>query len=629
MCGIVGFIDYTFKSNITDLKSMLNTLNHRGPDDRGTECYELKSTLIGFAQSRLSIIDLSVKGHQPMHFGNYSIIYNGEVYNYKEIKKELENLGRQFFSNSDTEVVLQAFIQWGEKCIDKFVGMFVFLILNKETEELIIFRDRAGVKPLYYYKDNFGFLFASELKAFHAHPFFKKELNIESVQTFFNLGYIPAPNSIFKNCFKLKPGHYLKINLKTKESFVKKYWDLSDYYLLPKTELNYFEAKEKLSELLESACDYRMISDVPVGLFLSGGYDSSGVCAIIQKKQNKKIKTFTIGFHEGDNEAHHAKKIAQKLGTEHHEYYCSSNDAKELIMELPYHYDEPHGDISNIPTMLVSKFASQFVKVVISADGGDEIFGGYDSYKLIHNTSILLSKIPNSLKPAIKKIFDNPFSHIINDSLKYKLQILTQSLNQNKNIQSLNLYRSIHNLPSYYNKKIFSQEIKSQITDIDINPALFDNDFDIAMLIDYKNSLPSLLEKVDRASMKYSVEGREPLIDHRLAEFAAQLPSAYKINGTNTKIIYKDIVNSYLGKELMERPKIGFDLPIHSWLRNDLISMFNECCSKDQLLASNIFNVEFIENQILHYKNNKLHFSPFIWRLLTFQMWYQKWMIKI
>lgn len=626
MCGIVGFIDYSFSSNNQDLKNMLDTLSHRGPDDEGFECYKLNSSLVGFAQARLSIIDLSEKGHQPMHFNNSSIIFNGEIYNYNEIKEELLLLGHNFVSTTDTEVILHAYNQWGEKCVDKFVGMFVIAILNRESEELIIYRDRAGVKPLFLYKSELGVLFASELKAFHGHPIFNKELDISSVQTFFSLGYIPAPYSIFKNCFKLKPGHYLKFNLKSKTTTEIKYWDLLDYYLLPKLNISYSEAKRKVLELLESACNYRMISDVPVGIFLSGGYDSSGVCAILQKNQSEKIKTFTIGFHEGNNEAHHATKIAQKLGTEHYEYYCTSNDAKNLIYDLPLYYDEPNGDISNIPTMLVSKFASQFVKVVISADGGDEIFGGYNSYKLIKNTSKLLNIIPNSLKPIIKQQFDKPFTHLINDSTRYKLQVLTQSLNKDKNIQSLGLYKSIHNLPSYYNNNIFNQEAQSQITDIDINPSLFDNDIDIAMFIDYKNSLPSLLEKVDRATMKYSIEGREPLIDHRLAEFTAQMPIEFKNNGIESKIIFKDIVNDLIGKELMERPKTGFDLPIHTWLRNDLKELFYDNCSMEQISKSNIFNLQFIEKQLSKYNTNNLHYSPFIWRLFTFQMWYNKWM---
>lgn len=626
MCGIVGFVDFTFKSNEVDLKSMVNALRHRGPDDEGYECFNLKSSLVGFAQTRLSIIDLSERGHQPMYYNNYVIIFNGEIYNYQEIKKELLLLGHIFISTTDTEVVLHAYTEWGEKCVDKFIGMFVIAILNKENEEITIFRDRAGVKPLFLYKNESGFLFASELKSFHEHPIFAKELDISSVQTFFSLGYIPAPYSIFKNCFKLKPGHYFKLNLKSKNIEELKYWDLQDYYLLPKLNITYSEAKKQLLELLESACNYRMISDVPVGIFLSGGYDSSGVCAILQKNKKEKLKTFTIGFHEGTNEAITAKKIAEKIGTNHHEYYCTADDARELIKDLPYYYDEPNADISNIPTMLVSKFASQYVKVVISADGGDEIFGGYNSYKLIHNTNKLLNKIPSVLKPFIKKQFDRPFIHIINNNMRYKLQYITQSLSNIKNIQSLNLYKTLHLIPSYYKNQIFNQEIQSQKTFLDIDPTGFNNDIDIAMLIDYKNSLPSLLEKVDRATMKYSIEGRDPLIDHRLVEFLAQLPIEFKNDGVNSKIIFKDIVNDYLGKELMERPKTGFDLPIHTWLKNDLKDLFNENCSIEQLKKLNIFNIDFIEQQLKDYQNNKLHYSPFIWRLFTFQMWYNKWM---
>ncbi len=309
MCGIAGFCDFTKKSNKHILEKMTDVLHHRGPDDSGYSFYETKDAHVGLGHRRLSILDLSIHGHQPMDFEELEIVYNGEVYNFKEIRAELEKLDYSFESDSDTEVILKAYSEWGIKAVDRFNGMFAIAIYDKEKEKLTLIRDRTGIKPLYFYEKDGLFLFSSELKSFHEHIGFKKEVDFDALAQFFHYGYIPQPYSIFKNTQKLLAGHYLELDLKSQKTSLKKYWDVKDFYNLPKKKIDYNDAMDEVEELLISSFKYRMVSDVPVGVFLSGGYDSSAVAAILQKNSTQKIKTFTIGFHEeGYNEAHHAKK---------------------------------------------------------------------------------------------------------------------------------------------------------------------------------------------------------------------------------------------------------------------------------------------------------------------------------
>jgi len=384
MCGVVGFIDFKKKTDEEILKKMTDVIHHRGPDDSGY-CYMMKSmAAVGFGHRRLSILDLSKHGHQPMSFDVLTIVYNGEVYNFQEIKKELESDGMSFDSNSDTEVILKSFSKWGVKAVDKFVGMFAFSIFDQSTNKCYIFRDRSGVKPLYYYKKDGLFLFGSELKSFHEHPNFKKEINFDALAQFLQYGYILQPNSIFKDTYKLKAGHYLEISLDKNRIEEKKYWDVYDFYTKPKLDIGENETIRECENILKKAFNYRMVSDVPVGIFLSGGYDSSIVTALIQANSSSKINTFTIGFHEkGYDEAPYAKKVADYLGTNHTEYYCTQDDAKDILPKLVDIYDEPFGDNSTIPTILVSQLAKKDVSVALSADGGDEIFAGYSKHETI------------------------------------------------------------------------------------------------------------------------------------------------------------------------------------------------------------------------------------------------------
>jgi len=574
MCGIAGFCDFSKKSDKQTLINMTDVLHHRGPDDSGYSFYENEFSHIGLGHRRLSILDLSAHGHQPMIHQHLEIIFNGEVYNFAEIAKELESFGYIFESNSDTEVILKAFHHWGIKAVDKFIGMFAIVIYDKEVQKLIFIRDRAGVKPLnYYFKDGL-FLFSSELKSFHEHPNFEKEINVDALALFFQYSYILEPHTIFRHTYKLPAGHYAELNIQNAELKIHKYWDVIDSYNKPKLDISFEEAKAQTEKLLKSACEYRMVSDVPVGMFLSGGYDSSAVTAILQKDRTEKLKTFSIGFNEEKyNEAQYAKKVAEYLGTEHTEYYCTQKDAQELLPLMSQIWDEPFGDSSNIPTTLVSRLARKSVTVSLSADGGDEIFGGYDKYTLSLKYQKMFSKIPfrsaiGSMMEAIEPKYLIGLNKTYNFGNRYeKLKILLKAKNEQEIMNGVGYYFN----PSEVDKLLGTTSKLSTSFD-DVTRLMPHNDcIDKMMAIDYKTyQLDDILTKVDRATMSVSLEGREPLLDHRIIEFVATLPSSFKIKDGNKKYILKSIVHDYIPKELMDRPKMGFSIPLNEWFGDEL-----------------------------------------------------------
>jgi len=629
MCGITGFIDFKKNTSATLLSKMVKTLLHRGPDDFGTEIYMSDHASVGFGQTRLSILDLSPAGHQPMHYKNLSIVYNGEVYNFLEIKKELRGLGHRFKSSSDTEMILHAFEEWGVECVEKFIGMFVFVIYDKEQCKIFAFRDRAGVKPFYYYDRNGVFLFGSELKALLKHPSFERRIDNRALKTYFDYGYIPTPYCIFEDTHKLEPGSYLIYDIENNSIQINSYWKADDYYRLPKFNITYQEAKEELHDLLKSAFQYRMVADVPVGVFLSGGYDSTAVAAILQNGLTSKLKTFTIGFEEGNNEAPYARNTAKYLGTDHHEYTCTTKEAQEIIPFISYYYDEPFADSSAIPTMMVSQFARKYVTVALSADAGDELFAGYGSYPDLISKLRWMNQIPDSIKNHSANLF-SVFSSLVpisNSSLKHKLDGLSKALNQDKYQQAADLHRLVNSLPEVYSSRLFSIGTVKYQTKFNLNPTGFHSEVEIALAIDYQSYLQNdILTKVDRATMSVSLEGRDPLVDHRLLEFAARLPLSYKYDGRSTKRILKDIVHEYIPREMMDRPKSGFSLPIYKWLRGELSYLIDENLNQKELSASGLFNVPFLLEQVELFRKKELHYSPFIWKLLMFQMWYKRWL---
>lgn len=632
MCGISGFCDFSKKSGIDVLKKMTDALIHRGPDDAGYEVYETNNAFIGLAQRRLSILDLSSAGHQPMHFEHLSVIFNGEIYNFKETRKELEEKGYTFKSWSDTEVILKGYDCWGDAVVNKFVGMFVYIIFDRKKNEVTICRDRAGVKPLYYYWNGEVFLFASELKSFHQHPMFEKEIDVNSLSLFLQYSYIPAPYTIFKKVNKLMPGHFLKLSIDKRSFAETKYWDVIDFYNKPRLNISEQDAIDEVEKLMISSYEYRMVADVPVGLFLSGGYDSSSVAAVLQSRRTEKIKSFTIGYKEAAfNEAHDAKRIAEHLGTDHNEWYVTASDAADIFHHLPEIYDEPFADNSVVPTALVSKLAAQQVKVCLSGDGGDEIFGGYNKF----NQSIKYTKeIPVFLQSALSGVMNqiNPdkipyFNRKYNFSTRYKKM---QKIWEKKTPLSAMKYISQYILEEEANVLIKPQHGQYK-TSFDIGPSL-SKDLDCLnkmLAIDYKTFLvDNNLVKVDRATMHVSLEGREPMLDHRLIEFTAQLPADLKIRNKTNKYILKKIVHKYIPEEIMNRPKMPFIAPLQVWFRDELKEKMQYYLSEQKLKETGMLNAKPVTKLCSDYLSGKKVNYQKIWNMLVFQLWYEKWMSK-
>jgi len=619
MCGITGFVDWNKNSDARILTKMNDALVHRGPDGFGTEIFESVHGQVGFGHRRLAIIDLSENGKQPMFSEDrrYCIILNGEIYNFKEIRETLINDGDEFFSGSDTEVVLKAYRRWGLKAVDRFIGMFVFVIYDQIENSIIIFRDRAGVKPLYYYKDKDLFLFASELKSFHQHPGFIKRINQDAVALFFRHGYIDSPHCIFDKCFKLQPGHFLKLTIENRKFEIQKYWDCFDYYNLEKFDITYTEATKELESLLHSAFHYRMVSDVPVGVFLSSGYDSSTVAAILS--QSQKINTYTIGFDESRyDESKNAAAIASHLNTNHHTLYAVEDNIGKIIEELVYYYDEPFGDSSAIPSCLVSQLAKENVTVALSADGGDELFAGYPKHYQHFNLYYYFSKIPNFVRIPFRMLSrfskfkhrENLFnSKTTNDVLKSKLETIVFTNNELCEMLTYD-----YNLP----KTSFDT-----FNDLNENVGFLDK----LLAVDYKTYLENdILVKMDRATMSASLEGREPFLDHRILEFAARLPESYKYEKEISKKILKDINKNYIPTNLMNSSKMGFGGPLTKWLNSVMYDDLKRLMSSESF-PSHILNHAYLNNLVFYdfFNGSKKVWWYKVYQIYVFLKWHEKW----
>ena len=553
MCRIAGLLDFSDLFKTEDLQSTLiqmrDSLSYGGPDSSGY--FKDDDIQLHLGHRRLSIIDLSTAGEQPMFYKNFVIVFNGEIYNYKEIAAELIDLGHELKSNSDTEVILHAFEAWGKEAVNRFRGMFAFAIWDRSTKKLLLCRDRLGVKPLYWYWKEDVFIFASELKAFHRYQNFDKTIDQEAVSLYLQQGYIPAPHSIYKYAKKLEAGSFLEIDA-DKNIAISKYWDIEEIYL--KSEKNNRSESElivELENLLIESFQLRMVADVPVGMFLSGGVDSTLVAAILQKNAPSKIKTFTIGFEDKEyNEANHARNVAKFLGTDHHELICTMKDFEEVIPLLPEIYDEPFSDDSCIPTYLLSKMTSDEVKVSLSADGGDELFGGYTKYEIAKNFYPRIKTIPRPFRILASKISSNVDPYWLEKNAAY--------------LPILNRYKNISNKFPKFRNAILSKDLvdffnrsSTQIDKVELSKLLsnnktrFETDIEVESdriisflgMIDVKTYLEGdILTKVDRATMQVALEGREPFLDHKLVEFAMSLPDHYKIKGNSTKYLLKEIL---------------------------------------------------------------------------------------
>jgi asparagine synthase (glutamine-hydrolysing) len=633
MCGIAGFIDFKMQSSEEILAEMACAVSHRGPDGQGVYFKETGQAAIGLGHRRLSIIDLSTAANQPMHYDGLHIIFNGEIYNYEEIRNELLQKGHTFSTHSDTEVILHSWREWSIDAIHKWHGMFAIALWDEKLDEFICIRDRAGVKPLHYYWHDELFIFGSELKSFTQHPYFNKEINPNAVASFLQYACISSPHSIYKNTYKLLPGHLLRFNLSTKQYGVSQYWNVYDYYNKPKLTIGLNDAIDETEKILEKAFQYRMVADVPVGVFLSGGFDSSCVTALLQKNSTEKIKTFTIGTTDDKlNEAPYAKEIARHLGTDHTEYYCTPEEALEIIPELPHYYDEPFADSSAIPTILVSRLAREKVTVALSADAGDEVFAGYNRYDYISRYGKKLSSIPKPVRRAAVAAMESISSERIpylrnkrNFHSRYdKLKNLLSDPSPSELLKNLNQVFTTKDLQALFNEPIIelitahsSQELKTGYND----------SLAYMMAIDYQTYMvDDILQKVDRATMSVSLEGREPFLDQDIIEWAAQLPSDYKYHNGQKKYILKQIVHKYIPRQMMERPKMGFGIPIEAWLGNELKDLVQEYLSEKSLEKHGLFNIREVQKILAAFFNGRKEKHLKIWYLLMFQMWYQKWM---
>lgn len=630
MCGLTGFWDFSTRYSSDQLSdianSMLAAIMHRGPDDHNIWLDPKHGIAIGHC--RLAVVDLTETGKQPMQSssGRFVISYNGEVYNAPLIKKELIKLGHAFKGTSDTEVIVQAFEEWGIlAATQKFIGMFALVVWDQKLAQLHLLRDRLGVKPLYFGLIANNFFFASELKSLLVHPLFKGEINKTALSKFMQFNYVPAPYSIFEHIFKLEPATILTIN---KQQQINKvlYWDLANISSSPKSINSQEQLVANLHSLLQDSVQMRMLADVPLGAFLSGGVDSSLVVALMQELSNSQVKTFTIGFNETSyNEANFARQVANHLGTNHQELILEPKQAIDLIYQLPHIYDEPFADSSQIPTLLVAKLAREKVTVVLSGDGGDELFAGYNRYYLWNN---IFSKISWLAKPI---------RHLIANSI-YKISLNNwQLINKIIKINNLGdrMYKLANILPfdtaeDFYIKVIsfwldqnplLHPEINNKYNNIKLSS--FINFIESMQFLDQTNYLPDdILVKVDRATMAHSLEAREPLLDHRLVEFAWQLPMNYKIRGTQQKWILKQILAKYLPKQLIDRPKMGFGVPIDLWLRADLKDWAATLLDPKKLDQQGLFNSNVVNYKLQQHLSGCRNHQYDLWGILMFQAWY-------
>jgi asparagine synthase (glutamine-hydrolysing) len=636
MCGFAGFFGYgsippSDWPNVLEI--MGRTIAHRGPDDVGA--WTDADSGIGVVHRRLSIVDLSPTGHQPMASvsGRFVIVFNGEIYNHLDLRAELEKGGVDGTVNvvwrghSDTETLLACIERWGIKAaLKKTIGMFAFALWDREARKLTLARDRLGEKPLYYGWQDGVFLFGSELKALRAHPSFKSQIERGALSLFLRHSYIPEPYTIYTAIHKLSPGCFIEVKLEHARELgqPEPYWSMED--AIASGRENPFagderEATDRLDALLKDAVRGQMMADVPLGAFLSGGIDSSTVVALIQAQSARPVKTFTIGFDETKyNEAEHAKRIAKHLGTEHTELYVTHAQALRVIPRLPALYDEPFADNSQIPTFLLSELTSRQVTVSLSGDGGDELFGGYGRYS---KTSLWRSRIPSNLS-LLNKAFGHAASLVGGfDSRRSELWKKFQCMLESETNAEFYLPVVSHWLqPDLL--VIDGHEPVTVFTDPKraIHTSNFMHDM---MALDTVTYLPGqILVKVDRAAMGVSLETRVPMLDHRVVEFAWRLPIEMKVRGGQDKWILRQVLNRYVPEELIDRPKMGFGVPIDAWLRGPLREWAEALIDESRLLREGFFNPKLIRQKWTENLSGQRNWQYHLWNVLMFQAWIEE-----
>jgi asparagine synthase (glutamine-hydrolysing) len=628
MCGIYGYISQKAAIDPAVLNRMGRSLKHRGPDDEGEIILDCSDVSVGLGHKRLSIIDLSPAGKQPMTNEDETlwITFNGEIYNYREIRKELEAKGHKFHSHSDTEVIVHLYEELGTECLGRLNGMFAFALWDSKSKSLFLARDRAGKKPLHYCVAGGDLLFASEIKSLLQHPAVSREIDLKSLNKYLAYEYVPAPNSIFKAIKKVEPGHYLLFRNATLVSC--QYWDvpIEDYPISDRTEAQYID---ELKELLERAVSARLVADVPVGLFVSGGLDS-GLVAALARKAKETIECFSIGFEEASfDESRYAQQVARSLGIKHNLKVFRAREMLHMVERLPEILDEPLADPSILPLFLLSQFASGHMKVVLSGDGGDELFAGYQTYQA-HKLVTFYDALPRFVKESIKGLaFRLPVSHRYL-SLDFKAKQFLKGVGVSsevrfflwrgafsnaerqgllcpairRELQNENAYEEIYR---YVRKSGLTKELE-RILYLSMKLYLQDNN----------------LVTVDRASMANGLEVRSPLLDRDVVDFVCRLPMEYKLNGLKTKYILKKIAEEFLPRNIVYRKKRGFGVPLATWLTGELKEFMLDYLGQERLERQGLFYYPYVKRLIDEQLNRNKDNRELLWTLLVFQIWYER-----
>ena len=638
MCGIAGFLDPKRRSGDNELKalatSMAAALRHRGPDAQGAWVDAEAGVALGHA--RLSIIDLSPAGAQPMQSANgrFVISYNGEVYNAGELRAELERAGHQFRGHSDTEVLVEGFAEWGVGAtVERLIGMFAFAVFDRKERVLTLARDRLGIKPLYWGRVDGRVVFASELKAIAALPDFAPAIDRQSLASYLCTGYVPAPASIYRGIEKLEPGSLLEIR-DDGETRAERYWSLLDVAARGQAaplDIDDEDACERLEKLLTDAVTRRMVADVPLGVFLSGGIDSSTVTALMQANSAAPVKSFSIGFHETDyNEATHAKAVAAHLGTDHTELYVTAEEAQGVVPRLPEIYDEPFADVSQIPTFLVSEMTRKHVTVALSGDGGDELFAGYNRYGQGLRVARALRFLPRPVAAGLSRAigampptaWDRVFGVVPAGMRPRLVGEKLQKLSAVLDADAGDYYRT---LIAPWAQAWSLVEGAGKPEQPAISAAVRSRFADELSWMQYADSVTYLpddiLTKVDRASMAVSLEARVPLLDHRVVGFAWQLPEHFKIRGGQGKWLLRQLLYKYVPKKLVERPKMGFGVPIGAWLRGPLKDWAADLLDPGAMSRAGLLDPAPIQEKWAEHLSGRRNWQHFLWNVLMFEAW--------
>ncbi len=647
MCGLAGFVDFSQRTSSADLRfialQMASAIKHRGPDDEGV----WTDSAIGLALShrRLAILDLSPEGHQPMQSASsrYVLVFNGEIYNFAFLRKELETFGHGFHGHSDTEVMLAAFEQWGvEAAVRRFNGMFAFALYDQKAHILYLARDRVGEKPLYYGWSGDLFLFGSELKALRAHPNFCGEIDRNALALMMRHSYVPAPYSIYKDVCKLLPGTILQVPLASKPgaktATPRRYWSAKAVFERgaerPFTG-DPERAVRKLTGLLSESIALRMVADVPVGAFLSGGIDSSVVTALMQAQSARPVRTYTIGFTDRRyNEAVYAKAIAAHLGTEHTELYVTPKQTMAVIPNLPTLYDEPFSDSSQIPTFLVAQLARTHVTVALSGDGGDELFYGYERYFKTHDLWDKIKWLPARARRACGTMLEKMPQETIGKGVAAFLQGYGPRSAREK-LEKLTAILNLEGSEALYLRSVSHWKIASGVVKDAIEPPTLLTDraqwarlpgfAQQMMYFDVLSYLPDdILTKVDRAAMAVGLETRIPLLDHRIVQFAARIPMTMKIRDRKGKWLLRQVLSQFIPQRLIDRSKMGFSVPISHWLRGPLRGWAESLLSESRLASEGFFNPREVRRKWHEYVTGKQHWEHDLWDVLMFQAWLEQ-----